>query len=211
MIYFLSDLHAVMDFAALKKYLHSASENDLLIILGDIGLEFENTLQNNKFNSEFLSANKKIAFLDGNHENFNYLNSFPQEKWNGGIVGRLTENIVHLKRGNIYNIDGKSFFVFGGCKSSPKWKEMGLWYPEEEPSDRELSLAYENLKRCNYKVDYVLTHRYDKFTKDDKLQELIDFIDDNVSFDKWFSGHWHENNIIDEKHLVVYDKLTSLI
>lgn len=210
MIYFSSDLHASMDFDALEDYLNKAGEDDLLIILGDVCLKFENTPENNEFNSVFLSANKKIAFIDGNHENFNYLKSLPKEEWNGGTVGRLTENIVHLKRGNIYTVDGKKFFVFGGCKSSQIWKDRGLWYPEEEPNEDELSLAYENLKRCNYKVDYVLTHRYDKITKDDKLQELIDFIDDNVSFDRWYSGHQHENRIIDSKHLIIYNKLTQL-
>ena len=50
----------------------------------------------------FMSLDKKIAFLDGNHENFDYLKTFCCKEWNGGEVGRLTKNIVYLKRGNIY-------------------------------------------------------------------------------------------------------------
>lgn len=207
MIYFLSDLHGDMSFINSSEYFRKATDNDLLIILGDVGLNFEKTQENKKFDKSFLSLNKNIAFLDGNHEDFDYLNSFPQEDWNGGKVGRITEKIVHLKRGNVYNIKGQTFFVFGGCKSSAKWKEMGLWHPEEMPDEAELTLAYENLKKHNFKIDYILTHKYEKNKENqDNLQKLTDFIDDNVQFKKWYCGHWHENKIIDNKHTVIYDR-----
>ena len=126
MIYFVSDLYGDINFKGLNEYLEKAGDNDLLIILGDMELEFKDTDENKYFTQRFLSSNKKIAFLDGNHENYGYINSFPEEKWMGGSVHRLSDNIVHLKRGNTYTIDGKTFFVFGGCKSTSKWKEMGL-------------------------------------------------------------------------------------
>ncbi len=211
LIYLLSDLHGDIKFPGLKKYVDIAEEEDLLIILGDVGLNFENTEQNHRFNEYFLSIKKNIAFIDGNHDNFEYLNSFPEEEWNGGVVGRITDNIVHLKRGNIYEIDGKSFFVFGGCKSSAKWKEMGLWYYGEEPEDDQLCLAYENLKKHNHKVDYILTHKYEKSDdKNDKLQQLTDFIDDNVQFAKWYAGHWHTDEKIDDRHIIIYNSPTPI-
>ena len=37
------------------------------------------------------------------------------------------------------------------------------------------------------------------------------FIDDTVSFKKWYSGHWHRELEIDDKHTVIYDKLITLI
>ncbi|MBE7049752.1 MAG: hypothetical protein E7394_03155 [Ruminococcaceae bacterium] len=210
MIYFLSDLHSNINFSTLKNYLDIATDDDLLIILGDIGLKFEKTQQNREFDDYFLSINKKIAFIDGNHENFDYLKTFPEKEWNGGTAGRITENIIHLKRGNVYTINGKKFFVFGGCKSSDKWKKAGLWHPDEMPNDDELTLAYKNLKIHNYEVDYVLTHKYEKGSEYDELQKLTDFIDNNVKFNKWYSGHWHVNEKIDDKHIIVYDKLISV-
>ncbi|MBR0278176.1 MAG: metallophosphoesterase [Clostridia bacterium] len=212
MICFISDLHGNSNFSGLKVYLNIAADNDLLIILGDIGLFFEDSEDNRIFNNCFLSIDKKIALVDGNYENFSYLNSFPEEAWNGGTVRRLTENIVLLKRGNIFNIEGKSFFVFGGCKSSPKWKEMGLWHYGEEPENEELNLAYKNLKKHNYFVDYILTHKYEQSpprgTVCPKLRELTAFIDNNVQFKKWYAGHWHTNGKFDEKHIFIYDLLT---
>ena len=130
MIYLLSDLHGELDFAAFDTYLQEDHTQDLLVILGDIGLEFENTEENKQFTRYFLSARCPIALVDGNHENFDYLYSFPVEDWQGGKVHRLTPNIVHLMRGHIFQLEGSSFFVFGGCKSSSKWKTQGKWFPQ---------------------------------------------------------------------------------
>ncbi len=214
MIYFLSDLHGEFDFAGLKEYLDIAQKNDLLIILGDVGLRFEKTDENRLFTERFLSIDKNIAFVDGNHENFDYLNALPEEEWHGGKVRRLTKSIVQLKRGNIFTIQGKNFFVFGGCKSSEKWKEMGLWYPDEEANPAELELAYSNLKKRNYKVDYILTHKYDKIygTEDSlsPLQILTSFLEKRVLYKKWYFGHAHHNKKVDEKHWLIYDLLKEL-
>lgn len=211
MIYLISDLHGDKKFKGLQEYLRAAESNDLLIILGDIGLNFENTPENRDFTEYFLSMKKNIAFIDGNHENFGYINSFPLDTWNGGTVHRLSEHIVHMKRGNIYEIDGKSFFAFGGCKSSPKWAEMGLWYPGEEATEEECRYAYENLKAHDFKVDYVLTHKYEKEPVGPKtcinLKKLTEFIEGNVAYRKWYSGHWHRTEKVDEKHELVYDIL----
>lgn len=214
MIYFISDIHGDIAFPGLKQYIEAATDDDLLIILGDTELNFQKTEENEKFTEWFLSINKKIIMIDGNHENFEYLNSFPEEEMYGGKVRRLTGNIILLERGNIYNIDGKSFFVFGGCKSSPKWKELGLWYPGEEPSKDELKRAHANLEKCNYTVDYVLTHKYEvtpgKGTVCAELQKLVAFINENVNYKKWFVGHGHREFDIDAKHMMVYDRPVAL-
>ena len=216
MIYFISDLHGDANFRGFKDYLSTASDSDLLIILGDTELCFGKTEENARFTEYFLSVKKNIAFIDGNHENHGYLNSFPEEEWNGGRINRLSDNIVRLKRGNIYEIDGKSFFVMGGCKSSPKWKEMGLWYDGEEPSEDELALGYENLAQRGNKVDYVLTHNYLRYKPWDapvtpmSLIGISDYIDANVDFGHWYSGHWHENKALDEKRTLVYDELLPI-
>lgn len=214
MIYLLSDLHGEANFSGLKDYIEKSNDHDLLIILGDVGLQFEEVEENFAFTKFFLSIKKNIALIDGNHENFKYLNSFPVEEWNGGFVGRLTPNIVHLKRGNVYDINGKTFFVFGGCKSSPKWKEKGIWYEGEEPTAEELSLAYNNLKKVKYKVDYILTHKYEQLpprgTVCEDLQKLNSFIEEKVDYKHWYAGHWHIDQQLDSKHTFVYDRLLDI-
>lgn len=212
MIYLLSDQHGGERVGELTKYLEMATDDDLLIILGDVGVKFRDTEENRAFDELFLSSKKKIAFLDGNHENFDFIYSHPEEKWCGGKVHRLTENIVHLERGYIYEIDGKSFFVFGGCNSSLKWRELGLWWAEEAPTEEELARAYANLDKCGRKVDYVLTHKYEvgKGTRTNELLELCRFIDENVDFGHYYAGHWHVTRKEDERHTFVYDTLIPI-
>ena len=212
MIRFLSDQHGGERIGELTKYLEEAGDDDLLIILGDLGLKFRDTEENRAFDELVLSSKKKIAFIDGNHENFDYLESFPIGERYGAPVRVLTENVVWLLRGYIYKIDGKSFFVFGGCRSGSKWKPLGLWWPQEAPTEGELTRAYANLKAAGNKVDYVLTHKYE--TNPEKgppeLYALCDYINKNVEFKSWYAGHWHEYRRGGEKLLFVYDVLVPL-
>jgi len=212
MIYFLSDQHGGERIGELTKYLSEATEDDLLIILGDVGLKFKDTEENRAFDELLLSAKKKIAFIDGNHENFDFLESFPMGERYGAPVRILSENVVWLQRGYIYKIEGKSFFVFGGCRSGAKWKTMGLWWPQEAPTECELTRAYANLKASGNKVDYVLTHKYEEGlgTGTAELRELCDYINERVDYKMWYAGHWHEYRRGGEKLLFIYDVLVPL-
>ena len=217
MIYLISDPHGGESRKGIERFLEIGTDEDLLIILGDLGLKFEDTKVNHDFTEWFLSLDKQIAVVEGNHENHAFMNAFANDVWCGGRVNRISDTIVRLKRGNIYCIEGNTFFVMGGCKSSAKWKEMGLWFEGEEPTEVELSLAYNNLQKCQNQVDYVLTHKYVDYKKDDEskfqalsLEGLTKYIDENVTFRHWYSGHWHINKVIDEKHTIVYDEPIQL-
>jgi len=213
MIYLLSDPHGDPDFAGIKEYLEKATDRDILILLGDICLNFDGTEENRIFTEQFLAADKPIAFIDGNHENYAYLKSFPKQMWCGGEVRRLSKNVVYLERGNVYEIEGKSFFVFGGCKSSPKWRESGHWYPGEEPTDEEIAFAKENLERRGFTVDYILTHKYRNRIDNVVCQALLDltcYMEERVDYKKWYYGHDHRKVDLDEKHKGIYDELVTI-
>ena len=88
----------------------------------------------------------QILFIDGNHENFNALNSYPVEEWNGGKVHRIRKNILHLMRGQVFTIEGKTFFTMGGAYSIDKHlrKEGYSWWSDEKPNDAENGESDEN-------------------------------------------------------------------
>ena len=56
-------------------------------------------------------------FVDGNHENFDRLNAYPMEEWHGGKVHKIRPSVLHLMRGQIFNICDKKVFTFGGASS----------------------------------------------------------------------------------------------
>ena len=212
MIYFLSDQHGGEKLGDLEKYLNTSGDDDLLIILGYMGIKFLDTEENRAFDELMLSVKKNIAFIDGNHENFDYLETFPMGERYGAPVRILNENLVWLLRGYVYKIEDKTFFTFGGCKSGAKWKELGLWWPQDAPTEEELKRAYENLDKCSRRVDYVLTHKYEegKGTGTEELFMLCKFIEENVEYKHWYAGHWHTNKAVDEKHSLIYDVLTPI-
>lgn len=183
MIYITGDTHG--DFARLgKRYLPYIGAGDYLIICGDFGGIWNNSPEEN-FWLKWLSQKAYIVlFVDGNHENYDMLATFPMEEWNGGKVQKIRENVIHLMRGQIYEIDGVRFFTMGGASShdinagilepdDPDFtekrkrldREMALyrvnhqsWWAEELPSEEEMAEGLKNLDRCGNKVDVILTH-----------------------------------------------------
>lgn len=199
MIFLLSDLHGKTDFSGWKEYQERTDEKDIVILLGDVRLAEAEVADNVQFTEEILSSFKPVWIVDGNHENFDYLNSTPEEDWNGGKVHRLSENVLHLQRGYVYTVAEKTFFVFGG--TAPLITE------------EELNRGYENLRKHDFRVDFVLTHDYYKRRDPEQIkpfEELLDFIDEKVEFRQWYCGHHHINKALDDKHTVVYDILTPI-
>lgn len=186
------------------------TKDDYLIVCGDFGYLFRDVAYERVF-LDRLEREKPytICFCDGNHENFPLIFSYPMEKWNGGYVHRIRKNIIHLMRGQIYEIDGKRIFSFGGGYSRDRYmRQVGISYwPQELPSNSEYREATVNLRECDNCVDYIVSHtaptevirrmaRYPD-VHEQELNGFFDWIMHEVSFKKWFFGHWHEEKEIE--------------
>lgn len=166
-----------------KKYL-SKEKGDLVIVCGDFGI-WDNSPEENAALDWLAAQSFYVAFVDGNHENFDILNAMKTEYWNGGKVNFIRDSIIHLKRGQVFNIQGLSFFTFGGArchdikdgildKKDPDFKEKydklmadpkalfrinrESWWKEELPSIEECNEGLRNLELHGNKVDYIITH-----------------------------------------------------
>lgn len=188
------------------------SKGDYLIICGDFGYIFRNNEDEMRFLDSLEQKEYTICFLDGNHENFPAIYSYPLESWNGGQIHRVRKNIIHLMRGEIYSIEGHSFFVMGGAYSIDRpLRTLNVSYWNEElPSNPEYKNASENLKRHGMKVDYILTHTAPAFitryfrnrfnTLGGELEGFLEWIACEVKFKEWFFGHWHFDKKLDGKY-----------
>ena len=109
MIYITGDTHGNIDFPKLKEYFdkHYVTEKDFLIILGDAAIiwnEKENYL------SDYYCLGPTVLFIDGNHENFELLNSFPVVEFKGAKCHKLHQMVYHVMRGEIsISMDYHSF------------------------------------------------------------------------------------------------------
>ena len=228
MVYITGDTHAMIDYEKLKIFFSGdckLTKKDYLIIAGDFGgVWSEDKLD--KYLGIYQALPMTVLFVDGNHENFDLLNSYPVSRWHGGKIHRIKDDIIHLMRGQVYKIEGKTFFTFGGATSIDKWlREPGTeWWPQEVPSEKEFSEAKKNLEKVGNKVDYIITHscdesalnspllkRYDRIMESFPENKMLNYFERTVDYTKWFFGHYHVDGQINEKKTALYDDIVKII
>lgn len=229
MIYITGDTHGSIDVKKLntKNFPEQKrlTKQDYVIICGDFGnVWYPPESEGHKEDAYWLKwfNNKPFTtlFIDGNHEGFPTLNSYPVVDFCGGEAGKIASSIYHLKRGEIYNIDEYSFFCFGGAQSHDKaYRKEGVsWWPEEMPTVKEMDRGIENLEKVQYTVDFIITHCCSStilknvfpYSETDSLTQFFKFIEDNTVFKHWFFGHYHQDINIDDKHSCVYQNIVKI-
>lgn len=224
MIWLCGDTHGELDLSKVGEFFEELSfyqrvtKDDYLIILGDVGVCWNDGATDEFVKSCLHDLPCTVLWLDGNHENFDLIAEYPvTEDWNGGKVQFITEDIIHLMRGQVYELKGKTFFVFGGGYSIDKhYRTPGItWWPEEMPSEDEYEEGLQNLDRVDYKVDYVLTHTCpghiahllvtEVYPGEEELQNYFDDISQKMDFEKWYFGHWHIDQTEDQYQCLWYD------
>lgn len=230
MIFLTGDTHGLMNidkFFYLDK--EKISKDDYIIILGDSGFLW----YNDKRDNEVFSWYKKnipcqILFIDGNHDNHVALSQLPIMEQFGGNTHKINNQITHLMRGEIYNIEGKSFFTMGGGNSVDRYRRTeGIdWWKEEMPSKEEYDNAKSNLQKCNHKVDYILSHDAPSMFLDEiiplwakirfgnvEYNELNYFFDEiykNVDFKRWFFGHHHVDFSVNKNLRCLFNEIIEI-
>ena len=221
MIYITGDTHIPIDIQKLSaKHFPQQKEmtkNDYVIISGDFGGVWDGSNEEKYWIKWLKSKNFTTLFIDGNHENFTMLYSFPTVNFCGGAAHKIDEGIYHLMRGEIYTINEKRFFVFGGAESHDKEHRIvgKNWWAAEMPTDQEYNNAENNLKKNNLEVDYAITHSAPTSVqniiaptyKSNMLTDFFESIKDKLICKKWFFGHYHKDIVLDERFTAVFDKI----
>lgn len=189
MIYITGDCHR--NFERFNRSIFPEQEkmtkDDYVIICGDFGGVWNKDSESDEETMllDWLDCKSYTTlFVDGNHENFDRLYSYPVEKWHGGKVHKIRPSVIHLMRGQVFIIDGKKIFTFGGASShdidggilepdDPKYliKKMELdmgwkpyrinhvsWWQQELPSEEEMEEGRKNLQANNNTVDFIVSH-----------------------------------------------------
>lgn len=200
------------------------TKNDYVIIAGDFGgVWAKETLDRDL--KPFSDLPVTVLFVDGNHENFDLINAYPIEIWNGGKVHKIKPDIIHLMRGQVFEIEGKTIFTFGGATSVDReWRTEGeSWWSQELPSYEELDEGVANLKRYGNKVDYIITHScserafaYPAIRNNATIKyrcpevQMLSYIEDIASFKHWFFGHFHIDEQLSDKYTALFHKVVEI-
>ena len=211
MIYITGDIHR--DFSRLDNM--NFNKDDLLIILGDAGINYYLNEEDNKFKEYLKKYNVKMFCIRGNHEERpENIETYKEINIFGGKV-YLEEDYPYLifaKDGEEYNIDGKSVLVIGGAYSVDKEYRLMYgykWFKDEQLNKEEMDTIYNKVKGKHY--DVVLTHtcpyKYepvevflsgiDQSKVDKSIELFLNKIEDSIEYDKWYCGHYHTEKKID--------------
>lgn len=96
------------------------NKEDCVIICGDFGgvWEYKGESGYEKYRLNRLEDKSfTTVFVDGNHECFPRLTEYDEAIWHGGRVHMIRPHALHLMRGQIFELEGRSFFTFGGASS----------------------------------------------------------------------------------------------
>lgn len=223
MIYVTGDMHGAENRLYGKEW-RKLKKGDILIVCGDFGYIWDG----GRFEKEAVeylgSRNFTVAFIDGTHENFDKINACRETYWKGGMVHRIHGNLLHLTRGQIFNIEGKRIFTFGGGESTDKdiRVEQGLYWKEELPTPQEMARGAKRLDEAGLEVDYIITHEPPKLVKSamllregetDRINKLNGYFEEiamECNFKKWYFGSMHEDRDITPRYTCVFNKIIPL-
>ena len=224
--YFITgDTHGELeDLASASRIL---SFEDTLIVLGDFGfiwrLDHEEVMRELKAVVD--ACPFQIAFLDGNHENFTKIAQMEEIiDWNGGKAGLLPYGIIHLLRGEVYNLNNEKVAVIGGADSVDRWaRTEGLsWWMEETVTAADAEKLIENTKELEDVI--ILSHDapaqligilkhlngINAMSVTSESQRNLQTVCDNVKFKKWCFGHWHIDKELNERFECFYHNIDEI-
>lgn len=174
---------------------------EAIVHLGDFGYLFR---------PQFLAAldaalgEAPLYFIDGNHEDFDWLHSLPLDHRG---VRPVSRRISHLPRGFRWSWSGQRWLALGGAHSVDRSRRIpgSTWWPQEALQEREIASAaadgpVEVLISHNSPAAIPVPHTYAAGTfpvedeaADDAQRELVQRVVDATAPRLIAHGHFHQH------------------
>lgn len=205
-----------------KKDLKKLKKTDILLICGDFGFVWSGSQEEQKRLALLEKAKGTILFIDGCHENFEKLESYPDVEYGGTMAKKIGSNIFWLRRGEIYTIEGKKFFAFGGGESEDLDFRMDndTWYQEELPTKEQMENGLKNLQEVHFQVDYIVSHEAPLKVKEfmnvsanypsSLIHTYLQEVDDKTTYTHWYFGHYHKDKAVGRKYTALFEQFVAL-
>lgn len=151
-IMMLGDTHgSLRDFQAHAPYMRDV---DLVIQLGDFGFVWDDREVVKKLDAILEEVDVDLWWIDGNHENFDFLKMLFDLTPDDSEPTSMTSRITYLPRGYRFELGGVKFLAFGGATSIDKHRRtsFGTWWPQESITDEQVERVTDEA------VDFLLSH-----------------------------------------------------
>lgn len=200
------------------------SRDDILIILGDAGINFHAGALDILRKEYLAKLPITLLCIHGNHERRpESLPYYDEQEWHGGNVyaEERYPNILFAKDGEVYDLNGRKAIAIGGAYSIDKARriEGQSWWADEQPSPAIKARVEKALDLLNWQIDIVLSHttplKYepvevffpgiDQSKVDKSIEEWLGSIEDRLEYRKWYCGHYHTEKKIDRLQIMFND------
>lgn len=212
MIYITGDTHR--EFYRLHNI--EKNKNNILIILGDTGINYYLDERDKTLKEQLNSYNIKLFCVQGNHEERpENISTYKEIDMFGGkvFIEEAYPNLIFAKNGELYDIDNKKVLVMGGAYSVDKNYRIIYrypWFKDEQLSKEEMDNILNKYKGQH--IDIVLSHtcplKYeptevfmkgiDQSNVDKSMENFLDKVEESIDYDKWYCGHYHTEKQIDK-------------
>lgn len=221
MIYITGDKHR--DFTFLMKFCteNNTTYDDILIILGDAGINFYGKWKDRKVKKQIAKYPITLFCIHGNHDKRpTNCEEYQEVKWHNGIVYQEDEfpSILFAKDGEIYDFNGKQVFVIGGAASADMQYRLMYdipWFPDEKPSAEIKAHAELVLREKDYKIDYVFSHsvpfrffsllQIKEEGREIETEKWLQMLEDKLTYKMWYAGHFHCDRQIERLRIMYND------
>ena len=220
MVYITGDLHG--DISRFKsREFKRLRKKDTLIVCGDFGFIWDGSKNENKILKWIGKRRYNVLFIDGVHDNLSLIHEYPVTDWNGGKVREISGKLKHICRGSILDIDDQKIFTFGGGDNINMFDSEfhSDWIDKQLPCKEEIDFAKKNLKKANYKVDYIVTHQGSqklkklmtmKENETSVLDLFLDEVRDKCEYKGWFFGNYHKDKVIPPSEMAIFEAVIPL-
>lgn len=213
MVYITGDTHG--NFDRIKRFcrFNNTTKNDVIIILGDAGINYYLDSRDYKLKQELQNLPITFFCIHGNHEERpENISSYKSTTFfdNYALVENEFPNILFAQDGLTYTIGDKKCLVLGGAYSVDKFYRLQKgwnWFSSEQIPDNKKKMIEIALEKQNYKVDYILSHTcpyytrpthlfllsIDQSTVDTSMEVWLQKIADKLDFKHWYFGHYHDD------------------
>lgn len=234
MIYITGDCHG--DFSKIKYFCkkHNTTKEDIMIILGDIGLNYYLNKRDENNKKELQELPLTFLLLQGNHEKYaKNVKGYEQKSINTKnikgdfYVQHEYPDLLFFINGNDYLINNFHILAIGGAYSVDKWYRLAnhwTWFDDEEMTEAEQINFINKIKATPTEVDVVLSHTcpysympthlflamIDQSTVDNRTEKFLDVVEKSITYKQWFCGHFHAYENLWNKGTMLYDEIIEL-
>ena len=231
-IYITGDKHAAFNELMDNAIRYRFSNNDLIIILGDVGINYFDSNRDESAKRILSDIPGTFLCIHGNHElrptSPKIAKKYKKIEWFGdtAYVENKYPKLIMAEDGSRYKINDHEFLIIGGAYSVDKeyrLKHHLNWYEDEQLNDTEKTAIKQKIKDHGNKEDIILAHTcpfkaiptetflpgIKQETVDNSTEIFLQKIVDTTDFNDFYCGHYHIEKNIGPVHFL-YERVIKL-